>query len=452
MWPNNPAISWLEGFISDCLGVPFNLKLLTTDQISLSISGSDKCITVICCGGYFPLGSSDVPCTFWNGDLGLAIPDIKALPLIGCLTKPDQLISRVQNGYQLNYDVLGLIYWCLTRSEEVGRSDLDAIGRFPAQASHAYAHGYLHRPIVDEWMLVLRQLIQALWPTLELKRSEFSVQLSHDIDIPTRYGFSSPSRFLKSVAADLLIRKNLRAAIRAPLLVFGRRERLHPRDPLNTFDWIMDRSEECGFKSTFNFICGRTNPQRDALYDLGHPAIRDLIRRIHSRGHEIGLHPSFETYLNPELIAKEALYLKQVCDEEGVIQDVWGGRMHYLRWRQPETMQAWEYAGMDYDSTLGYPETPGFRCGTCLEFQAFDPVAKEALSLRIRPLVAMDVSVLAEEYLGLGAEGAALAAFQKVIVSCRRVGGTFSLLWHNSQLEKACDRALYVEVLDSLES
>jgi len=46
-------------------------------------------------------------------------------------------------------------------------------------------------------------------------------------------------------------------------------------------------------------------------------------------------------------------------------------------------LRAWADAGMDYDSTLSYADRPGFRCGTCSEYPAFDPVAGEAPTARL---------------------------------------------------------------------
>lgn len=87
---------------------------------------------------------------------------------------------------------------------------------------------------------------------------------------------------------------------------------------------------------------------------------------------------------------------------------------------------------MSYDSTLGYADRPGFRCGTCFEYTAFDVVSDQPLSLRIRPLIAMDCTVIAERYLGLGSTEAAYEKFNELKNSCRKVGGGFTLLWHNS--------------------
>ena len=51
----------------------------------------------------------------------------------------------------------------LCRIEEIGRSDLDEHKRFPASESHAFKHNYLDRPVVDEWMHVLGQVIRMRW-------------------------------------------------------------------------------------------------------------------------------------------------------------------------------------------------------------------------------------------------------------------------------------------------
>ena len=451
VWYTTAAIMWLQNLLQERFGHTLHLHPQPENNcIAIHLPGHDRSITLALDGATFIRADSDLPCARWDvGAEGWHTVLSGELPAPGAVKLPTPLIASTENGVRIGYDILGLSYWMLTRQEEVGRTDLDTHGRFPATASHAYKHGYLERPIVDEWLEVLRWVVEHVWPGLPLKRNDYRMQLSHDVDFPARYGFSTPLRFLRSVAGDLVLRKDVRAALKAPMLYFGGRNQLHSGDPLNTFDWIMDRSEEYGMKSAFYFICGWTDRAHDALYDVDHPAIRTLIRRIHERGHEVGLHPSFNSYFDPGVIASEAANLKRVCVEEGVFQNAWGGRMHFLRWRHPETMRALDNAGMDYDSTLGYPERPGFRCGTCIEYQGFDPVAQEALSLRIRPLIAMDVSVVAKEYLGIGLSDDARAEFLRQKEACKRVRGSFSLLWHNSELESTVAKDFYVSILDS---
>lgn len=193
----------------------------------------------------------------------------------------------------------------------------------------------------------------------------------------------------------------------------------------------MDLSEANNITSAFYFICGRTS-NRGADYEPEHPAIRQLMRRIHLRGHEIGLQPIYGTYQAPELIFQEADRLRQIMLEEGIQQQEIGGRMHYLRWEHPTTMQAWDDAGLHYDTTLGYADRPGFRCGTCYEYTAFNRLNQQLLQLRIRPLVAMECTVMDSCYLGLGATDAAQNKLLQLKQTCQKVDGCFTLLWHNS--------------------
>jgi len=121
--------------------------------------------------------------------------------------------------------------------------------------------------------------------------------------------------------------------------------------------------------------------------------------------------------------------------------------MHFLRWQQPTTLYGWEGAAMDYDSSLGYADRPGFRAGTCFDFPAFDIVADRALRLRIRPLIAMEVTVMRPKYMSLGDGERAFQKFKEMKDACRAVGGTFTLLWHNTQFRLLSERALYERVL-----
>ncbi|MCP9941484.1 polysaccharide deacetylase family protein [Cyanobium sp. ATX 6E8] len=371
------------------------------------------------------------------------------LPAPGVAEIPQPLVQATPNGYQLGYDILGLTYWMLARCEEVNPPAelLDSHGRFPATSSHALRHGYLERPIVDEWLGVLRQLVQRIWPRLPLQEHQFRIVVSHDVDAPSAYGFGRKRALVRSMAARLLKHRDLAVALQAPRIRLASRRQLHPADPFNTFDWLMDQSDAAGIQSAFYFICGRTNSQLDAQYEPEHPAIRALMRRIHQRGHEIGLHPSYNTCHNPSAIASEAARLQRIATEEGIQQPEWGGRMHFLRWQWPTSAHGWEQAGFHYDSTLSYADRPGFRCGSCHAYPMFDPVAQRQLKLIQRPLVVMECSVIAERYLGLGYSHAGLALIQKLQQRCRTVGGKFTLLWHNSNITGQKDRDFYQKIL-----
>ncbi|MFO8084296.1 MAG: polysaccharide deacetylase family protein [Desulfobacterales bacterium] len=394
------------------------------------------------------------PLKTWDSEeLGLPVTLIdKKLPVIyGALNflsagQPANLNPEPSTFY-LPIDIFGSAFFMLTRYEEIVKPDRDEHDRFPAWASLAFQEGFLERPVVDEYVEVLGTIMKQLWPGLKRKAREFAVKVSHDVDGPSRYGFKTPWKLVRAMGGDVLKRRDFASALRAPWIRATTKTRLHPKDPANTFDWIMDVSESNGLTSAFYFMCGQTDPAKDGDYDARHPAIRALIRKIHQRGHEIGLHPSYGTYKRPDLIAQEADNLKKICAEENISQTIWGGRMHYLRWQNPITLRGWEQTGMDYDSTLSFADHAGFRCGTCHEYPAFDLLDAQRLQMVIRPLIAMDCTVMAAKYMGLNISQGAIEMLRRLRQASRIVSGQFTILWHNTELECEKKRIFYEQLL-----
>jgi len=130
-------------------------------------------------------------------------------------------------------------------------------------------------------------------------------------------------------------------------------------------------------------------------------------------------------------------------------QKTWGGRQHYLRFTNPITWQGWEDAGVDYDSTLGFPDTIGFRCSTCHEFHVFNIERKKKLHLRERPLVCMDVSLGNIDDSRTYSTGL-VERVVNVEDLCKRFDATSVLLWHNDHLIASAQRRLYCDIVESV--
>ena len=331
----------------------------------------------------------------------------------------------------MNYDFLGLIYWNLNRIEEVNFQKLDRHNRFNGIYSHAYKFNYLSRPIVDEWFNLFSQLIIILWPKINLKKNLFKIILSHDVDRPTRYGFTNFENFSRRFLGDIK-RGYFLSAITSPIVRFKTKNNLHKFDRYNTFEWIMNFSEKCEIKSCFYFLCENTHPL-NADYDINHPAIKNLLKNIYCRGHEIGLHPSYYSYQNKKQILGEFNKLTKLCNQIGIDQKKWGSRMHYLRWSHPNSLNICESIGINYESTLGYPDIIGFRCGTSYEYQGFDIEKNEILKIRIRPLIAMDTTFLNNGYKNIK-KTLLIEKLLDLRNNCEVFGGNWSILWHNSNL------------------
>jgi hypothetical protein len=343
-------------------------------------------------------------------------------------------LTRHPEGLSLAVDVFGSALFMLARYEELVVTERDPHGRFPAAASIGAREGFLERPIVDEYVELLWSALKALWPRLERPRREFRLLPSHDVDWP-REPHRRPAAFMRTLAGDLLRRRD-------PLLALDRARAVRgdARDLYDTFGFLMDQSEAAGVRSAFYFQAGSTNSNLDGGYELEDPWLSTLIGRIHERGHEVGLHPTYETFKSAAAIGQEFGALRQACARIGVEQSRWGGRQHFLRWENPVTWRAWEEAGLDYDSTLGFAEQAGFRAGTCREYPTFDLLGRRALSLRERPLVVMEASLF--DYARLSRDDAR-ATVERLRERCQLLSGDFTLLWHNSRLQSQRDRRLY---------
>lgn len=355
-------------------------------------------------------------------------------------------LRRQDQNINIEVDIFGSVFFMLSRYEEAVVKEKDVHGRFPTKESVAYKGGFINRSLVDEYVEILWACLKALWPRVERKRRSYRLLLTHDVDHPfVAYG-KSWAKILRNIGGDLVRRKEL-------ALPFNRircRMRNDPGiDPANTFGFLMDVSESYGVRSEFYFLVEHKVPLDGSSYSLKSMPITKLVSDIHERGHRIGFHGSYSSFDRPEQIKMEFEKLVSVVSTLGINQETWGGRQHYLRFVNPITWQGWEDAGLDYDSTLGFPDTIGFRCGTCHEFNVFNIETKKKLHLRERPLVCMDVSLgNIDDPRTYSAD--LIERVVNVANLCKRFDGTFVLLWHNNHLITSAQRRLYCDIVESV--
>jgi len=351
----------------------------------------------------------------------------------------------------LGLDIFGSAFFMLSRYEEACPGKRDVHNRFPAGTSVLAAEGYLERPIINEYVEILRASLDAAFPGIKMRRRSYRSLVSHDVDRVFMTRDLGWGTVLRNSAGDLIHRRDPSLAARRLRSRFWSGRGEYRYEPTNTFEFVMDCSERKGLRSSFYWIAKGGAGQFDADYDLGMPWIRRLIKRIADRGHELGLHGSYDSYDQPSQIKAELEALISVAESVGVRQDLWGARQHYLRWDAESSWQHLEKAGLGYDTTLGFPEAAGFRCGVCYEYPVFSLHTRKRLEFRERPLVAMDVSLLSDSYMGLPVE-AAIEKITTLANQCRRYGGDFTLLWHNDKLVYGWERRMYEKVLEGISS
>ena len=366
--------------------------------------------------------------------LNHALSDNKAVPII--YGTPQLLIEETQ--ITCGLDIVASCFFMLTRWEEHAVRQRDEHGRFPLRASLAHRMGFYQQPVVNQYVELLWNMLTHLDPSLTRKKRTFRVIPTHDVDRMRRWrGFK---KSLEVPYRNFVIEKNSARGISNLRDIMQVRLGLKD-DPYDTFDYLMRASEKFGLQSRFFFMAGGET-KYDNHYKLGHLAVQDLLETIKSRGHQIGFHPSYNSYNRPLLWRQERDALAALAPRK-----ITKGRQHYLRFEVPTTWQIWEDAGMSVDSSMCYPEAPGFRCGTCYAFPVFNFLTRYTMSLYESPLICMEASVI--EYMHLSPE-AAEEEIRRVYEETQRYQGKFVLLWHNSSLfteEHAPYRRLYEKIL-----
>jgi hypothetical protein len=349
----------------------------------------------------------------------------EALPVLYGVTGAQQAVLHKPNEARLAVDVFGSAFFMLTRYEELVQENRYPYERFPAHASLAQRAGFLERPLVNEYVELLWEALHPLWPQLPRKQRAYRVWPTHDVDTPFAVLGRKFPAVLRSAGADILRRHDSALAWQRLQAMMKPQGGKSISDPFWTFEKIMDCSEAHGLMSCFFLL---VDPAAFALDD---PRIVNLLKQIKQRGHEIGVHPALDTHLKPEAVLSAKQVVERAMQLAGVEQESLGGRQHFLQWTCPDTWQAYSSAGLEYDSSLGFADCSGFRCGTCYEYPVFDLRTRQQLPLRERPLTVMEVSLF--HYEKLCTEDA-LRKIDLLKAQCRKHHGDFTILWHNSEL------------------
>ena len=336
-----------------------------------------------------------------------------------CIYGEDQFTASDER-IACGIDLIAGAFFMLSRWEEYVDKRRDQHGRFSGERSVAFRHGFLHRPVVNEYSRLLKQWLLTIGvPRASFRTREFQLLLQSDVD--TARFWTSPLSVFPKLGFRIFRQGSLPKA--AKELAGYVRYLRGDRDPYDTFDALMDIAESTGNKACFFFPVGG-----DDKYDneqiLSDPHVRESFAHIREREHQTGIHYSYHTAHHPEIMQLESgLYRRH--DQDDSLQ----ARQHYLRCSVPETWQAWEDAGVETDFTMGYPEAPGFRCGICQPFPLFNVGTRKMLSVYESPLIAMDVTF--RMYLDTSPDEM-IRICRELRETVREHNGDFVFLWHNS--------------------
>jgi hypothetical protein len=321
--------------------------------------------------------------------------------------------------------------------------------------------GYAHTPTLDLHITMLRNwILNEGIALLEIPPvpagHDFAVCLTHDIDFVgiryhkcdhTMWGFLYRATF--GAARNLLrgrisisrMLNNWRAAASLPFVHLG-----WAQDFWEPFSWYLQVEKDLPatyFLIPFKrhageYVPGQHALRRAAAYDVGD--LSAWTATLQSRGCELGVH-GIDAWHSVESGRSELRRLERATGEPTA-----GIRMHWLL-ENSNTASVLEQSGYAYDSTAGYNETIGYRCGTS---QVFRPLGAEML-LEL-PLHIQDGALFYPDKLDLS-EQEAETRCSSLIRNARQLGGVLTILWHDrSHGPERFWGDFYVRLLQTLRS
>jgi len=331
------------------------------------------------------------------------------------------VINKNENEIMIEADIFSGAFFFLTRWEEYIDKDKDNHGRFKYENSFAKKFNLVHRPVVNEYVEFLWNILKKSDPSLKRKIRQYTPVITHDIDAPLRL---LDLRMLRnSFFRNLIKRKNFTNAFRDIPVYFV--NKFNPSFDLgNSYDLLMDASESIGVKSNFFFI-NSIKTKFDPGYKNKSDLLQKIFKRIKEREHIIGIHSS---YYSLEDNLKWKNEYEELCELTGV--KIKNGRHHYLRFNVPFTWQIWNDNGLEKDHTLGFAEIEGFRCGTCYSYSVYNFLTRQKLRLKESPLIFMEVSVT--EYQKLDQPEQFENKLKAIVNTVKKYNGEFVFLYHNS--------------------
>ena len=195
--------------------------------------------------------------------------------------------------------------------------------------------------------------------------------------------------------------------------------------PYWNFEEIMTMEDRYGARSTWFFLEESIpwklfQPKNWKLsfgrYSVLEKAIGDEMRRLDSDGWEVGLHGSFRSYRDGELLRKEKALV------EGILgKPVVGVRQHYLNLDIPDTWKLQREAGFKYDASFGYRRGLGWRRNR------LEPFLDDESGLWVLPLAIMECNLFTE---AAGDPERAWDMALEIIDQAEELGAVLTVLWH----------------------
>lgn len=244
-------------------------------------------------------------------------------------------------------------------------------------------------PVVNLIFEHIAKQLSEYWPRLPFAAFRRPVfELSHDLDYlcktpqlrlkQTLFGLWNSLQCLKSRDASAAGRQAF-SSLRFAIL----------QSDYWNFDYWEDLEKSYEVRSVYYVYAYAVGTKGawliDPTYRLNSlPKLVEKLRHLSDEGFEIGLHGSYASAIDGDLLRREKETLENLT---GITVEK--TRQHWLRYDESVTPYLHEQH-FRYDSTLGWNDTPGFRNGCASRFRPYDHKNQRPFEYFETPMVLMD--------------------------------------------------------------
>jgi hypothetical protein len=315
-----------------------------------------------------------------------------------------------------SFDILAASFYLLSRYEEYLPHEKDMYGRYAHENSLAFKEKFLDTPLINIWIKNFADELKKKFSAFNFQFSVFSFIPTYDIDIAYSYKHKTLSRSFGG-AIKSLFTIGFTHFLERKAVLSGTK-----KDPFDTFDWLNNLHEQYNLKPIYFFLVAEKNYLYDKNILPSVKAMKELIQ-AHSKKYSIGIHPSWQSGDNIDLLKNEINYLKTISGK-----DIYQSRQHYIRFNLPGGYQRLMGLGIKDDYSMGYGSINGFRASVASSFYWYDLGKEEQAELRIHPFCYMEANSFYEQHFSAEQAYDEMMHYFNI---CKEVNGTFITLWHN---------------------
>lgn len=319
------------------------------------------------------------------------------------------------------FDPFAAGFYLVSRYEEYLPYRKDEYGRFSAMESLGYQKGFLQKPLVNHWALMVGNCLKRKFNGFTFVGTTYSFVPTIDIDAAWAYCQKGFARSAGGLANTILALDFNQLAERIRVLTGFQ------KDPFDTYDFQIDLHRKYSLNPVY-FILFADYGHNDKNIPVNNKKFQTLIKSIADRA-ELGIHPSYNSNDSFKKLKEEVSRLSKVLNRE-----ITKSRQHFLKLQLPITYRNLINLDITDDYTMGFAAQPGFRAGICTSFNFFDLDMDAETHLRIHPFTLMDGTL--RDYMNLSASEA-MKTISPLISEVKAVKGTFISLWHNESLSNS---------------